>query len=50
MNTKKRITSLQEHLTKQYGKPGTKKRDKFETKANAFLMKELTNPKGKVPK
>lgn len=32
------ITSFQEHLDKQYGKPGTKTRIEFEIKAKAFAI------------
>jgi HTH-type transcriptional regulator / antitoxin HipB len=32
------ITTFQEHLEKQYGKPGTKKRTEFEIKAKAFAI------------
>ncbi len=32
------ITTFQEHLDKQYGKIGTKKRTKFEIKAKAFAI------------
>lgn len=38
---KKSITSLEEHLTKRYGKPGTKKRTEFEIKAKAFMIGEI---------
>jgi len=33
-----KITSFQDHLDKQYGKPGTAKRIEFEIKAKAFAI------------
>lgn len=41
MKKNKSITTFEDHLTKQYGKIGTKKRDKFEIKAKAFVIGEL---------
>jgi HTH-type transcriptional regulator / antitoxin HipB len=41
MKTKKNITSFDEHLTKRYGKRGTKTRTEFEIKAKAFLIGEV---------
>jgi len=38
---KKNTSSLDEHLTKRYGKRGTAKRTEFEIKAKAFLIGEL---------
>lgn len=38
---KKNITTLEEHLIKQYGKRGTQKRTEFEIKAKAFMIGEL---------
>lgn len=38
---KKNITTLKEHLTRQYGKRGTKKRTEFDIKAKAFLIGEV---------
>jgi ribosome-binding protein aMBF1 (putative translation factor) len=38
---KKDITTLDEHLTKEYGKKGSKKRIEFEIKAKAFLIGEV---------
>ncbi len=38
---KKNITTLEEHITKHYGKRGTAKRTEFEIKAKAFLIGEL---------
>ncbi|HYF32665.1 MAG TPA: helix-turn-helix transcriptional regulator [Chitinophagaceae bacterium] len=41
MTRKTKITTLEDHLTRQYGKRGTKKRTEFEIKAKAFLIGEL---------
>ena len=41
MKKNKNITTFKEHLTKEYGKRGTKKRTEFETKAKAFVIGEL---------
>jgi len=38
---KNNCTTFEEHLTKQYGKPGTPKRDAFENKAKSFVIGEL---------
>src|SRR6476469_758339 len=38
---KKNTTTLDEHLTKRYGKRGTEKRTEFEIKAKAFLIGEV---------
>jgi hypothetical protein len=47
--TKKNTTTFSAHLTKQYGRKGSKKREEFEVKAKAFLNSELVkNDKGKV--
>jgi HTH-type transcriptional regulator / antitoxin HipB len=37
----KKITTFDEHLDKQYGKKGTKKREKFETNSVAFRLGEM---------
>ncbi|HXB95896.1 MAG TPA: helix-turn-helix transcriptional regulator [Puia sp.] len=41
MATKKKITSLEDHLSKRYGRRGTEKRTEFEIKAKAFMIGEL---------
>ena len=41
MKKNKIIKTLDEHLSNQYGKIGTLKRDKFEIKAKAFVIGEL---------
>ena len=38
---KKAVTTLDEHLTKRYGKIGTEERTEFEIKAKAFLIGEV---------
>ena len=38
---KKNINTFSAHLTKQYGRKGSKKRVEFEVKAKAFLTSEL---------
>ena len=49
-NNIKKITSLSEHLDKQYGKRGTKRRDGFEQEFEAFrlgvMIQELRKEKG----
>lgn len=51
MRTKKpKITSLEEHLTKRYGRRGTKRRTEFEIKAKAFLIGELIKEERKLAK
>jgi HTH-type transcriptional regulator / antitoxin HipB len=37
----KKTTTFSAHLTKQYGRKGSKKREEFEVKAKAFLISEL---------
>lgn len=37
----KNIRTFEEHLTKQYGERGSKKRTEFEIKAKAFLIGEI---------
>ncbi len=37
----KNLTSFHDHLTKRYGKIGTKKRTDFEIKAKAFAIGEI---------
>lgn len=41
MKKNKKLKTFEQHLTKQYGKIGTKKRDDFEVKAKAFVIGEL---------
>jgi len=41
MKKDKNLKSFEEHLKKQYGKIGSKSRDKFEIKAKAFVIGEL---------
>lgn len=41
MKKKNNTTTFEDHLTKQYGKIGTRKRDEFEVKAKAFVIGEL---------
>lgn len=38
---KNKCTTFEDHLTKQYGKLGTPKRDAFEIKAKSFVIGEL---------
>ena len=48
--TSKNLTSLADHLDKQYGKPGTAKREKFEEGFEAFklgvMLQELRKVQG----
>ncbi|MBK7131149.1 MAG: helix-turn-helix transcriptional regulator [Crocinitomicaceae bacterium] len=48
--TNKNLTSFTEHLDKQYGKPGTKKREKYEEEFEAFklgvMLQELRKEQG----
>jgi hypothetical protein len=39
--TKKNSTTFSAHLTKQYGRKGSKKTEEFEVKAKAFLLSLL---------
>ena len=41
MKKKIKLTTFEDHLTSQYGKLGTPKRDEFEIKAKAFVIGEL---------
>lgn len=50
MKRNKKITTFEEHLSKQYGKIGTKKRDDFEVKAKAFVIGELLKEERKQAK
>ena len=36
-----KLTTLEQHLDKQYGKKGTKKRDQFDTDSLAFRIGEM---------
>jgi len=40
---KNKCTTFEDHLTKQYGKLGTPKRNVFEIKAKSFVIGELLN-------
>ena len=44
----KNLTSFDEHLTKRYGKIGTKKRTEFEIKAKAFAIGEIIKEERKL--
>lgn|SRR5688572_11689429 len=50
MSKKNKITTFEQHLEKQYGKRGTKKREKFEQGFEAFklgvMLQELRKEKG----
>ena len=41
MERKNNLTSFEDHLTKEYGKLGTLKRNEFKKKAKAFVIGEL---------
>ena len=41
MKAKKDATTFDELLDIKYGKPGTEKRDEFETKAKSFIVGEM---------
>jgi HTH-type transcriptional regulator/antitoxin HipB len=45
---KKNITTLEEHLSKRYGRRGTSKRTEFEIKAKAFLIGEVIKEERRV--
>ena len=49
-NTNKNLTSFDNHLDKEYGKRGTKKREKFEEGFEAFqlgvMLQELRKDQG----
>jgi HTH-type transcriptional regulator / antitoxin HipB len=45
---RKNTTSLEEHLTKRYGKRGSAKRTEFEIKAKAFLIGEVIKDERRV--
>lgn len=46
----KTITSFEKHLDKQYGKKGTKKRDKFEYESLAFRLGKMLKEERKKAK
>lgn len=50
MSKKNKITTFSQHLDRQYGKKGTKKRDRFEQEFEAFklgvMLQELRKEKG----
>jgi len=46
----KKIMSFEEHLDKQYGKKGTRKRDKFEYESLAFRLGEMLKEERKKAK
>lgn len=50
MKKNKNITTFEEHLDKQYGKIGTKKRTDFEIKAKAFAIGEIIKDERKQAK
>ena len=50
MEKNKNITTFEEHLEKQYGKIGTKKRTDFEIKAKAFAIGEIIKDERKLAK
>ena len=50
MEKNKNITTFEEHLDKQYGKIGTKKRTDFEIKAKAFAIGEIIKDERKLAK
>ena len=47
---KKNRTTFEEHLDRQYGKRGTKKRTEFEIKAKSFLIGELIREERRIAK
>ena len=47
---KKNITTFNEHLTRHYGKRGSKKRTEFEIKAKAFLIGEVIKEERRIAK
>jgi ribosome-binding protein aMBF1 (putative translation factor) len=47
---KKNITTFDEHLSRRYGKRGTKKRTEFEIKAKAFLIGEVIKEERRIAK
>ena len=47
---KKNSITFNEHLTRRYGKPGTRKRTEFEIKAKAFLIGEIIREERRIAK
>lgn len=43
MEQKANLISFEEHLTQQYGEPGTETREKFEEEFEAFRAYVITN-------
>ncbi len=50
MKKNNKITTFEEHLTKQYGAIGTDKRDDFEVRAKAFVIGEILKEERKQAK
>ncbi|HLP75133.1 MAG TPA: helix-turn-helix transcriptional regulator [Bacteroidales bacterium] len=50
MGKSKNITTFEEHLQKQYGKVGTKKRTDFDIKAKSFAIGEIIKDERKQAK
>jgi ribosome-binding protein aMBF1 (putative translation factor) len=50
MKTKKNNTTLEEHITKRYGKRGTEKRTEFDIKAKAFMIGEIVKEERRLAK
>jgi HTH-type transcriptional regulator/antitoxin HipB len=50
MANNKKVSSLDEHLAKRYGKRGTEKRTEFEIKAKAFMIGELIREERRLAK
>lgn len=50
MKKNKNITTFEEHLDKEYGKIGTRKRTDFEIKAKAFAIGEIIKDERKQAK
>ena len=46
----KKLTTFEDHLTRQYGKKGTKKRDQFEHDSLAFRLGEMLKEERKRAK
>lgn len=41
MNHKARLKTFDEHLNERYGRPGSKRRDRFEMNSKAFIIGEM---------
>ncbi|HUB61940.1 MAG TPA: helix-turn-helix transcriptional regulator [Puia sp.] len=48
--SKKKTTTLDEHLDSRYGKRGTEKRTEFEIKAKAYMIGELIREERRLAK